>query len=131
MVERNAGERFRDVELQHEMLFRIIEELDGELSRAGDPALVSDLIEQLCAYVVLHFATEETLMAEVEYPWLDGHRIQHEATRAKLFQLQAEHQRGDETSAGDCLALMRAWSREHIPSSDAKLAAYLGVADKH
>ena len=110
---------------QHETEIQIVDRFERTLLEGGRLAVLSELFDQLCAYVVLHFSTEETLMVESDYPDLTRHQTDHHRMRLRMFRLERRFREGDPSAADETLQLMRRWASGHNSSADQKLAVYL------
>lgn len=65
------------IDNQHKSLFEHASDLVEAIGRADDYSQLINLIEFLSKYVIEHFYTEEKLMIEVNYPFLDLQISQH------------------------------------------------------
>ena len=61
----NLETGIRSIDLQHEELINMLNELDAAYSTGCDQAVLEDVLQRLGAYVVFHFGTEESLMASL------------------------------------------------------------------
>ena len=115
------------VDRQHQGLFVAFAALgDGRLAgrSAGEAARMLDF---LARYVVEHFATEERLMIESQYPGFAAHKAEHDALVAELKTLR-EQWRTDGPSDTLATALsgrIRSWLSFHIGGSDRAMGQHL------
>lgn len=116
---------FTTIDSQHDLLFSIAEELRQCILGDRNPAVVRDLLDRLSTYVVLHFATEEMLMVQSQYPDLDAHRKEHDHTSAGLLDLEHQFQNGKDSAVDEIVAFIDDWTNGHIAHADQKLATYL------
>ena len=115
-----------ELDAQHEELF-------GRVDRLLDAMLVHDrteavrLIGFLERYVDEHFAAEERLMRESDYPDRELHTAEHRAFRADIAGL-VESLAAEGTTARLVLRLERevtSWLRDHVYSTDLCLGRWL------
>ena len=100
----------RTIDLQHEELIGMINELDdASLARRGQIVL-EDVLQRLGNYVTFHFTTEEALMALF-------------IEQIGRLRAKAESER-DETMS-ELVSFLNNWLYEHILKTDRKLGALL------
>ena len=115
------------VDRQHRELFARLSAL-LEASRDGRGAgEVSRLLGFLGEYVVEHFASEERLMSEAGYPWLERHREEHRAFVGTYEALRAEYQESgaDLPFVVGISQRVTAWLKEHIYRADREMARWI------
>jgi hemerythrin len=110
-----------EIDEQHQSLFDWFAQLD---SAAADRRMMTATytLTRLMQYTRVHFAAEEQLMISIAYPELETHRIEHEAFRLKLRDLQTAALTKDITV--ETVSLLREWLIKHITISDMKYAAF-------
>lgn len=113
------------LDTEHQLLFGIMGDLEGEIPAARGRAVLADLLERLFMYAFMHFATEDRLMMESDYPDAQAHRAEHQSVLSNLKQQEAEYQAGVRTAPEDTLRLMADWARSHILHMDRRLVDYL------
>ncbi len=117
-----------EIDTQHEELFRRVADLVHAMT-SGDRPAVDRLFDFLGEYVIVHFAVEEKLMAESDYPGFNVHRASHQRFVREYESLRKLH--GDiGTSAGVAVAVkahtwLSGWLTNHIRSADQLLAKHL------
>ena len=68
----------QEIDDQHKELFQIINKLFDACSQGKGKDEVKNVIDFLSDYVVRHFATEESLQQQYNYPEYDAHKKLHE-----------------------------------------------------
>ena len=76
---------------QHKQLIETVNELDQALRRGEGNAALDSVLDKLVEYALVHFAAEESLMQERDFPGLYTHRTQHEEFRKKLAEYLEAH----------------------------------------
>ncbi len=109
-----------EIDAQHEELFRRANQF---LEATGKPALVAFAIS-LYKYTRSHFAQEEQLMIEIQYPDYQIHKQQHEALILKLDAL-TRNITDDALNKAEFAEFIGYWLLKHIASTDTKLAAHI------
>lgn len=111
---------------QHRSLFALANELQDAIDREGPACdVVVDFVWQLADYVVQHFADEQDLMAEADYPELPVHRSLHDQLTGETMRITARMMNDEPVSATELAPLVTRWLREHIGAADKRFAAYL------
>jgi hemerythrin len=110
---------------QHKLLFEIAGELRGALDAGAGDAVVGDCLERLLAYMAFHFATEDRLMRETDYPGIAGHRQEHDSALASVRRLESAYRAGQESMAEETMRFVELWATEHIPRADRALAEHV------
>jgi hemerythrin-like metal-binding protein len=83
---------------------------------------VAFLLDELVSYTVFHFATEERLMAEHNYPDAGGHNAAHQHLINEVGYLKQRLEQGGELLL---LQWLKDWFLAHVTSSDMALGDYL------
>jgi len=115
-----------EIDSQHRELFRRAGQL-LEAMMAGDRAGVSQLFEFLGSYVVDHFAAEERLMVESQYPGYAVHKAAHERFVRDYESLRRLHAESGSSAAVaiKARAWISDWLKSHIGNTDQLLARHL------
>ena len=113
------------LDTQHQLLFEACNRLETLiLAGKGETGLAGWLQEQWALFAV-HFALEEGLMAEKNYPGLHEHRRQHDVVLDKLRTLDDACGRQLAGTASDALEFIRGWDAEHRDGPDRKFEEFL------
>lgn len=128
-----TGIAFMDDE--HEALHATLRELGdlaGTRPSPGAPALdatasadVLALVDRLLDEVRRHFAHEEAVMGEFEYPSRHMHAAQHEQFVLELAALRATHADGGPAVAGRVVKYVQVWFARHTLDADTPFATWL------
>ena len=94
---------------------------------AGEPAAVGALFDFLGDYAAEHFAAEEQLMQESQFPGYNVHKAAHERFVRDLIALRRLH---EESGASQAVVVkartwLSEWLRSHIGIIDQGLARHL------
>lgn len=107
---------------QHRELLRCLNELETATAEQRTLLAVYS-ITRLKHYVSDHFATEEAIMVECDFPKLQEHIREHENFRSKMLELQSKSIVLDVST--DMVEFLRNWMVGHIRSSDREYIPYL------
>lgn len=112
---------------QHRELFDTVNELDHALrSGQGNPAL-DPILQKLVEYATVHFAAEESLMEQHEFPGLFAHRTQHELFRQKIAVFLEDHRASKPGVPVSLMLFMQGWLKQHVMKTDKLYSAYLNA----
>lgn len=109
-----------EIDAQHEELFRLV----NRFLAAQDKAALTLCAMQLFKYTREHFAHEEKLMQELNYPEFKMHVAWHNALISRLNKV-SEMIANDTLDKAELQVFITDWALYHIPREDAKLAAYI------
>jgi hemerythrin len=111
---------------QHKEIFLHVADLNEALDAgrsAGIALMLADFLER---YVAEHFADEERLMKEHQYPALQAHLAEHEKFRVAFAELRARHAVAPNVEMMQTLSkLTTDWLVHHIAGTDKAFAMYL------
>lgn len=115
----------RQIDLQHQELIGMINELDAAQREASQARALEDVLPRLSGYVLFHFGTEEAMMDGL--PGRPVHVDKH-VREHRLFADKVAALRGQEPSAAELAAFvdyLKAWIVEHIMKTDRELASLI------
>lgn len=122
------------IDEQHRNLFEQANGLVEAMGKADDYSQLNNLIEFLSDYVVEHFATEEKLMKDIDYPFLDLQVNQHRQFRNHFMSFKEEIKKG--LNIQRIFLLFRAqilvidWLVNHTTKADRHLGRFLRLQSK-
>ena len=125
--DRNLETGDGEIDGQHRELFHRIDRLLAASRERRSREEVGQTITFLGDYVVQHFAAEERMMAETDYPELDAHRAEHARFVQEFGVLYREFKAEGPTT----LFIIRignrvtGWLREHIYRTDRSFVEHL------
>lgn len=116
-----------DIDRQHQELFLRFDRFLAACNSAESARELTKLFDFLNDYVVIHFETEQRLMANHQYAGMEEHLRQHEEFTSHLQSLREELLRKGATVE----VLLRTnkallfWLTSHIRQTDTKLAQFI------
>lgn len=119
-----------EIDEQHMILVHTLN--DASLKLAGDVRIeqIEQITQDLLAYALYHFETEEALMQEYGYD--EGapqdasmHLEQHRAFSAKVVAVRNDLKAGIAVAPADLLAFLNQWLINHILNTDKRLGAFI------
>ncbi len=114
----------RQIDLQHQELIDLINELDAAHESGLDDLALADVLSRLTSYVLFHFGTEEGLMAKVAVSSQSAkdHLNEHRQFAEKVARMKAEVGEDSTQTVAQLLEYLTSWLREHIMKTDKTLA---------
>ena len=109
---------------QHHRLVDLINELYRAMKTGRGNDVVIKVLDELVDYTGTHFAAEEKLMVEHQYPDYDSHIIIHREFVAKVVDFQNKLKSGEATLSLDLLEFLKDWLIGHIKGVDRKYGPF-------
>jgi hemerythrin len=117
-----------DIDRQHQQLLALVDELESaQVTTHDSRALVLDVLGRVMDFTISHFAMEEALMAQVDYPQAprDEMILQHRQFTADARLRVIEFRRSDYVSVLPLRAFLASWLTSHEIGQDALLADFI------
>ena len=113
------------IDRQHQKLFDIGNRFYDAWRQHAPRARLRRIFDELLEYTTYHFAEEERLMQQIDYPALPQHRANHEEL-VELVNHYRTQLKGRTTGAEkQALEFLRTWLRAHVLDADRKIGVYL------
>jgi hemerythrin-like metal-binding protein len=112
---------------QHQQLIDTMNQLDQALRKGEGKAALDFVLDKLVQYALVHFAAEESLMQEHDFPGFFTHRNQHEEFRKRLAEYLEAHKAGKPGVPVSLLFFMQEWMREHVSKTDKLYSPFLNA----
>ncbi len=107
-----------EIDGQHKNLIDLINTLhDAMLAKQGKQAL-SGIIDELAAYSVYHFKTEEKYMQNFKFTGYPAHKKEHEGFITKVDKFQNDFDEGKLGLSIEVMTFLRDWVVKHIKETD-------------
>ncbi len=116
-----------EVERQHQNLIRIVQNLCGAVDAKRGQEVIGKVLAEVVTYTIYHFATEEGLMQQHEFPGFAAHRIEHNDLTLRILGFQGEHEAGRPDAAEGLLKLLQDWLEEHTLKRDKEYVHFLSA----
>ena len=113
------------IDTQHQKLVELINDLYAAFLEGKANEHLTDIIEELAAYTVSHFKTEEVFFAKVSYPEIEEHKIEHTNFVNKVLEFKNKLASGEVSLSYDIMNFLRDWLKNHILVSDRKYISFL------
>jgi hemerythrin len=114
----------RKIDEEHAIFLNILNSLEDAVAQGRENQEVGKAINDLMLYAYNHFAGEEKLLRDYEYPDYERHIKFHEAATDKILELANTHQ-ANSSNARQLIVALTEWLIKHIQGTDKKYAPYL------
>ena len=114
-----------EIDAQHATLIGLINRLHRAMVQREDRDTLTTIIRDLLEHTRQHFAYEEALMVEYDYPHYASHKANHDRLMRRIAELANQFQQGDLLLSFAVMMDLKAWATIHIEKSDAPLGIYL------
>ena len=117
------------LDFEHKDLLDRLNTLHAALVKHTDVEQIKESIGGIYARLEIHFALEERVMREGDYPEYDDHKTQHDSMLNDFADLMHELEKNIEQEYNDTVReSLRSWLVDHILQHDQKMAVL--VANK-
>ncbi len=117
--------KIAEIDMQHRRLVGMINELsDAMLEQRGYRA-VPHILEELIDYVHQHFADEEKVMKECNFPEMDQHVEEHRGFAEKVIEFKDMYYQEHELDTRELLDFLCDWLKNHITVNDKEIAKHI------
>ena len=116
------------IDEQHKVYFKMLNELLAFSLKGEARSVISESIKMLSDYVIVHFSTEESMMAEYHYPKYDSHRSAHRHFRREVERMASLFKDNRDPTKNVILKydyLLVTWFTNHIKEVDKKMSKFL------
>ncbi|MCX6080623.1 MAG: bacteriohemerythrin [Chloroflexi bacterium] len=113
------------IDAQHKKLFDLVNELHDAMSQGKGKEILGATLDKLVNYSKEHFAIEEKMLANVNYPDLPTQKLEHAAFIQKVFELQTQYRSGKVALTLPVMEFLKDWLVNHIIKNDQKYMAYV------
>lgn len=119
------------IDTQHQELFKrvskLIEVVQSDVPWEKRVNQVKETLVFIQHYVIIHFADEEEMQREIDYPELEKHTKIHEDFKAEIqeFADTVEQEGIDEKKVQEFSTKVMAWLIMHVGNEDQKIGEFL------
>jgi len=119
--------KVREIDNQHKKLISLINELHDKMKEGKGKEILGKVLAGLVDYTVFHFAYEEKLFANHNYPEAKIHTRQHNDLLNQVKDYVQKLESGESISAVDLMNFLKEWLVKHIMDTDKKYSAFLNA----
>jgi hemerythrin len=110
---------------QHKKLIDMVNELHDAMKVGKGKDLLEKILAGLIQYTVTHFANEERLMKQHNYPGYEQHKKEHHLLTLQVKDVQKKYHEGDAVLSQSVLTFLKEWLQNHIKGTDKNYAPFL------
>ena len=115
-----------EIDSQHKQIVDYLNQLNDAMQKASAKA-VKEVIAGMVDYTISHFAFEEALMEQAEYPFARAHKNVHESFVKRVEKFQGRFAAGEDITE-EFYNVLKRWLVNHIQRDD---AAYVRPVQAH
>lgn len=122
------------IDSHHKELINRMNQLLDSCERSNEKSVAVKTLDYLADYTEFHFSAEEDLQKEIEYPGYDQHKVQHEAFKKTIRELQEmlEDEEGPSNAFVEKVQEnVVKWFYTHIEGFDRSVAEYKFMRESH
>ena len=108
---------------QHKELISLINELHDAMLSGKTRDIIADVLLRLTDYTITHFADEENLMLEHNYPQYKTHKLAHENLVAKVKETIQKYEAGLPINV-EVMHFLKDWLKNHIMGEDKAYSSF-------
>jgi len=114
-----------DIDREHQAWFALINGVHKAVINGTGHDILRTVLAETTQYTFSHFAHEEALMSELDYPESEDHILAHQdlSRRAREFTDRLEN--GQSATMLEFLVFLSEWAKHHTTTIDRKLGAYV------
>ena len=113
------------IDQQHKKLLGLINQLQTAVDHSTGEEFEKETLDGLVGYTKNHFAYEEQLMVENDYPDFEPHKAEHEKMIAQVTKVLAEYEQSHDKSMQHAHDFLRDWLVNHINGTDQQYSEFL------
>jgi hemerythrin len=114
-----------EIDQQHKKLIELINQLNEAMTKGQGKTIAGKILGDLINYCASHFAMEEKLFDQYDYPEAAEHKTKHQKMTEKVLSLQKDFNQGKITITFDVMEFLQSWLDKHILGTDKKYGPYL------
>jgi hemerythrin-like metal-binding protein len=114
-----------EIDGQHKKLVAMLNKLFEAMTEGQADEAMIDLVGEMKLYAVSHFALEERLMKQHDFPGLADHKAEHAVFVDKASEVDRYCRQGQFSMSQDVLTFLSKWLLNHILDTDRKYGPFL------
>ncbi len=116
---------YASIDDQHKRLVDLINQLHEAMTQGKGKQALSSILAEMIDYSQTHFAYEEKLMLDIQYPNYHVQILAHAGFIEKVRELQNRYESGQQALSLDVMEFLKKWLTNHILDLDKKYSPYL------
>jgi hemerythrin len=112
----------------HKKLIGIINQLHFEMEESHDKKVLGAVLDQLVEYSKSHFAREESLLFQADYPDAPEHKMEHERFIREITDLRERFASAPAATLDiELIGFLHNWLDTHVQGADKKYGPFLNA----
>ena len=112
------------IDAEHRIFLRLIVDFQEATSQAASKEILRRILEKITKYAEFHFASEETVMTECQYPEQSEHAFLHNTLLEEVKNMCIQFGL-DKCKPNEVSDFLIHWFAFHISQQDKKLVRYI------
>lgn len=108
----------KEIDNQHKKLVAIANRLNDAMKDGVGKDVLATILADLLAYTESHFAFEERLMDQYNYPLSPQHKAEHRELVKTVGEFSRQLEKGEAELTSGVMNFLRDWLSRHIMNSD-------------
>lgn len=121
----NFSVTVKELDDQHKKLVNILNVLHNAMKKGEGKLKINLTLDELVSYTKFHFAHEEKLMKQYNYPTYTAHKKEHEDLIQKVVDYLSQFNSGKTVLPAQLIQFLKEWIVNHIGQSDKKYGPFL------
>jgi len=119
--------KIKEFDDEHKKLVEMINELYDNMKVGKGKEILEEILNRLVKYTVQHFAHEEKLMNQYNYPEAKLHKAAHDNLVKQVNELKHSLDSGKTVLTINVLEFLKEWLNAHIMGTDKKYTNFLNA----
>ena len=115
---------FSPVDQQHQHLFEIINRLHEAMLTGHGRGVLEETLDEMIHYTIEHFATEEKLMLQTNYPFYAEHKEIHDQLTQEVKEIGEKVANHEHLVTVELSHFLTQWLIHHIRGQDLKMIRF-------
>ncbi len=120
----NLSVKIKSIDDQHSKLFDLINDFYDNIKNRSNVENILGLINGMKEYTQSHFKTEENFMLQLNYPYYDAHKNEHDIFISKITTVEDKIRSGKLVVSFEITGFLRDWLKNHIQVTDKKYSSF-------
>ena len=111
---------------EHQQLIVLINELFDAVQAGHGRQALGPVLDAMIDYTKTHFAHEEALLRQYQFPTLESHKLEHDALARQVQDIQRKYHAGATAMLSmEVMSFLKSWLVKHIQGTDKLYGPYL------
>ena len=117
--------KIESIDEQHKKLIDMLNEFYNNIQSKSSKESIAKLLNQMKAYAMFHFETEERYMKQYGFPEHDFHKKEHNEFIEKVKDIEKRFNAGELIVSFEITNYLKKWLKDHINGTDKRYSWFL------